>query len=470
MGEFFSLIGTFKIAEEKKDEFNELVVKLLDKCGIRKINEITLGDKAVSVISQLQPDSDGIIHFDYSIFEKKKRNVSTYNMNTCELRIDDCGYDYFGIAMMLLMTMQESYSVTQCYLFQDGEIVGVNRKALILENILGIKLRFPYRAEPWKIYMFSKENSNVKTLTVSDILNSVPDDFEPMKYRQIVDIVRCEKNLKQDADFEHMDYSRARILEYSHLEREGYLYNTYIKLLNREDLEGYIKNLITSSLPERKKMAEDDTEFGVLAELSLYNTPMTLVRILACAKGDSFWDLWNKLSSTDIYLDYYEADIEADKLYPRPVFCFYEAIVKENEDELYGLWDDRELFLSDKMQETIVTWKKVYDAIPIPENFDMEKELLSILTDIESDWNMEYIEEKLLKDMLENKEDDNYQKGLLLLRKKVDNYLEYFPELTRRQAMQWIIGQYRNEFDEIELEILMRVLTNSKTRKEILGF
>ena len=119
---FFELVGEFSITEDKKTELNELVLKLLDKCGIRKLKEVEHMGKKMIVISQLEPDSNGIISFDYSIFEKKKRNISTYNLNTCELIVDDCGFCEFGMPLMLLLTLKESYSTTRCYLVLDEDV------------------------------------------------------------------------------------------------------------------------------------------------------------------------------------------------------------------------------------------------------------------------------------------------------------------------------------------------------------
>ena len=57
----------------------------MDKCGIRKTAEMEAAGKKAIVVSPVYPDENGIVSFDYSIFEKKKRKISTYDMNTCEL-------------------------------------------------------------------------------------------------------------------------------------------------------------------------------------------------------------------------------------------------------------------------------------------------------------------------------------------------------------------------------------------------
>ena len=101
----YKLVGTVHIPNEKKAEFNAYVLQVLKSCGIRKTEEINLGGKKVIVVKLPEADENGMVLFDYSIFEKRKRETSTYNLCTCELITPDPGYAEFGIAMYLLMTL-----------------------------------------------------------------------------------------------------------------------------------------------------------------------------------------------------------------------------------------------------------------------------------------------------------------------------------------------------------------------------
>ena len=134
------LIGTVKIPENKKDELNGYVLELLDRCGIRKTKEITLGGKKVTVIKKAVPDKKGIVHFDYSIFEKIHRKVCTYDMNTCKLNTPDPGGNEFGLAVNFVMTLQESYTNGECYLMHKDKLVKyVTAYLKIIYSILGKK-------------------------------------------------------------------------------------------------------------------------------------------------------------------------------------------------------------------------------------------------------------------------------------------------------------------------------------------
>lgn len=106
--------GQVGIPEEKKAEFNQHILELFRLCGIRKLKQVKVAENVVTVVSEPQPDEDGKVRFDYSVFEQRKRQVSFYDMKTCRLHISNCGYDEFGVVMNLVMKMQEVYSKETC--------------------------------------------------------------------------------------------------------------------------------------------------------------------------------------------------------------------------------------------------------------------------------------------------------------------------------------------------------------------
>ena len=216
-------------------------------------------------------------------------------------------------------------------------------------------------------------------------------------------------------------------------------------------------------------MAKEMTEYGVLAEISLYTTPVTLVRMLAYTKSVDFWDLWRELATEDSYKDYIkeERNIKSETL---SKFNLYKAMQRMSEDEFIGVWEERELKLSDEMINSVEEWKSTYDAVIVPDGFDMEKEMVRLLLDLNAFWNIPYVDEMLVTEYLQNKEDYRYQRGLLLLRERIEDSVELFPELTRRQAMQWISRACRSDFASTALRCLIRILSNPITRSAMFGF
>ena len=103
--EKYKIAGIVKIPEDKKAEFNNYVMQILDKCGIRKTESVELDGKRVLMVDKPVVDKRGVVRFDYSIFEKKKRKIATYSLNTCELTTPDRGYNEFGVVMNMIMVM-----------------------------------------------------------------------------------------------------------------------------------------------------------------------------------------------------------------------------------------------------------------------------------------------------------------------------------------------------------------------------
>ncbi|MBD5393237.1 MAG: hypothetical protein HDR71_02985 [Lachnospiraceae bacterium] len=314
----YRLEGTVVIPEDKKDEFNEYILRILDKCGIRKTDKMELGGQIVTVVRQPMPDEQGIVHFDYSIFEKKIRKQAEYNMNTCELKTPDRGYSEFGIVMNMIMVMQESYSEDHCYFMFKDRPGRVDVYALLIKGVLGIRLEFPNRAKIWDMLFFLKNTE---------------------KY---------------------------------------------------EEDERYIP--------------------------------------------------------------------------------FYKAIQKDYEDEFIEFWEDDDLYFSDDMKKCLSDWKERFMEIKLEDDFNVEIFLAQIITELDHEWGCRLVDRKFVTEFMEHKDDDNYKKALLFYREFMDQDCCYFPELTRKQAIRWVIRNNRRPFDFTAMDAFQSLLINHKYRYEILGF
>ena len=106
----------------------------------------------------------------------------------------------------------------------------------------------------------------------------------------------------------------------------------------------------------------------------------------------------------------------------------------------------------------------------LEEDFDMEIFLAQIVTDLEQEWGCRLVDQEFITEFMEHREDENYRKALLLYRKLMDQDIRYFPELTKKQAIRWIIRNNRRKFDFIAMSAFQSLLINHKYRYEILGF
>lgn len=63
-----------------------------------------------------------------------------------------------------------------------------------------------------------------------------------------------------------------------------------------------------------------------------------------------------------------------------------------------------------------------------------------------------------------------YRKALVLFKSIVDKETMYFPELTRKQVMRWVIKNRRSEQESIVIMAYQSLFINNEQRKIMFGF
>ena len=473
MEEFYKLIGTVTIPEDKKEELNDNILKLLDRCGLRKIKTVTVAGSKIEVSCRVAPNAKGIVAFDYSIFEKKHRKKSYYNVNTCELKINDCGFSEFGVAMMMALTMLESYSSTPCYMVKNDEINGVNSCALLIENILGIRLRFPNRADIWGTYLFWRKNPDIHGTDIREIWQKVPWDFEKTNFNMMLDIIAVKDDTVLSKNFEIATFDKEQIAVAEHVERIKYLYNAYRELSdNNMNPEDCLRSIIRKSLKERDEVSRGDSRLAVVAELSKYLTAATIIHVYALTVHEDFEETWDRIAGNGYYKDVISDEDADDKKKDgkRPQIFFYEIIRRESEDEFLGENSNRELTISPDMKDELKRWKSMMDKISVSSYTDVAEELQDILNELNTEWKVRRPDISLIKEITNKKNYKSAIKILSLLRAVLDDGVEFFPELTKAQAKEWILKRTRCDFDRQKLDGLLGLLANKEKVMEILGF
>ena len=471
MGEsLYTLAGTVNIPENRKAEFNDLILKLLYMGGIRKTEEMELGGKKFTVVSRPMPDEHGIVRFDYSIFEKYKRKTNTYNMNTCELDTPDRGYQEVGVVMNAVMIMQEAYSEGSCYYMAEGKPGKVEAYAALIRDLIGADLTFPGRSRMWDMLLFFHHTEEYKNITGNDIWKAYPWDYCDFLLEHLMAIVHFGPDLPvPEKRFEggKKDFAEAPKVSLLY-----YLYEKTAQLVKDGEsrtLKDYLKRLLDSERKDRVTLVAEDSVYGEIAEASLYLLPPLIVNVYAVASGQEFWETWDSMGIkgySDIIVKEKETTSEKNEFF----LPLYKAIQREDEDEFLEYWDSQELKLSDKMKKSFQDWKERFEKIIPDKNFETEPFLAEILAELEEYGKCRLVDKAFVTDVLEHREDVNYQKALLLYKEIIDKDQKYFPELTHRQAIRWIMRRSRAEFDYKEMAAFPSLLMNRKHRFEILGF
>lgn len=475
----YRLIGTVQIPEEKKKEFNGYVQDLLWKCGIRKTEEIILGNRKFQVVTSPKPDENGIIEFNYSIYEKKKRRMSSFSTHTCLLTCEDRDEAEFGVAMNLVMALQEMYSETPCFLVYGNEACPIDNYAALLNTLLGIVPIFDNRSKVWDMFLMIRKLSGFENIDHQKWVDNMKTylfcnwDFY---YPHIIAMLYWDReqilNTKTEFDGNKENIKNTPLVEvvdYICGQMRGILENG-----EESTLSDFLKKLLGASLDTRRRWATEDGWKGIIAELSLYALPPAIIWAYATANNLNMDTVLNTLdvrlysdimSSTPVYSDW-----KKERANYKSSFRFYKAIMRENEDEFVEFWGEEDRCFSKRLEEQMNVWKENIQHIKVDPCFDMEKSLVEVMDSLENERECRLVDKQFIHECMANRQDENYKKAVLLYKQMINEPAVYFPELTRSQVTDWIIKRYGSKTERDALAAFHSLMINHNHRNEVLGF
>ena len=466
------LAGKVNVPEDKKPEFNKYVMEILNRFGMRKRKKIDIAGNKITILEKPVPDENGIVSFDYSIFEKKNRDISTYNTNTCELHSVDRGENEYGLAMNCILLLQECYSNGNCFFMEKRKPVDVYAYMCLLSNILNKKIYNNGREKIWDMLLLLRKTPDTDLPSQRDIFQFVfPFDYAQLEDFQLLSMLPVYDTKPPKTDKDPIT-DRTQIQEAPYVSKRDYLYRIVAGEYQNDKkiLEDYLKELLPLTLPDREKLAEAEDNLGILAELSLYVPPTCIVNAFALLEKRPFWDAWDELVTEKSYTDIIGEDDKEEKLSEKWVKVpFNKIIFRENEDEFLEFWDGGNLILSDEMKERIQMWKKLIDEQEDKLDLQVKPYLGETLSYIEKEWKCRYIDEAFIKKILDHQDDPAWRRVLLVLRKIVDDEIDLFPEMNRKMAILWL-KPHRMSFDSTAVAAFCSLMENDVARQKVFGF
>ena len=287
--------------------------------------------------------------------------------------------------------------------------------------------------------------------------------FVNIQYINKEDLLK--KHLKEVA------FDKEQIEQINFGERFQYLYTTYINIIRAgEPIDDYIHKLISATLEERTIYGKEESDFGMLAELSRYFSAQALIIIYKAVKGTDFWNEWERFTKQGFYTDIITDPNDKKVIEDHRVLHFYRVIQRSNDDESLGEFSDRKLSLSEDLEDSISMWKKQTESDDLPQEYDALKELKTLLVELRNSYDIRIMDYELYSEFKGAVKSTSTLKALYLLRKVMDDGVGLFPELTREQSKKWIIERCRSTFDRQKINGLMGLLANRDKRMELLGF
>lgn len=474
MDDKYKLIGEIRIPNNKKKELNKHVLQLLEICGIRKVVEIELGSKTYKVTELPRPDEHGIVHFNYSVFEKQERSMSHYDTNTCQLYSVDRGYMQFGLAMNLIMAMQEAYSESMCVLMQNDEICDVWGYAVCVKQLLGLDLWYKNRAKLWEMILFFRE-MKYTNITENDVFRCCPYEFSYSSAKELFAYIYTHCEIRKPIDYPEHDY-----YEINMDSRHGNDYCAYKILLECVEEEGIIstkckiKYLLTKEYQKRKKMMEMEKNhrWRRIYEISLYELPPVFVQAIAMITNDEFWDIWAELGDkayTDGLSDMTRNSVP-DTSEMSPLY-WKNLKVNEGIGRLKTLGKE-EYLKFEAVNSLLDRWKLEYHQIldADMEDINIEACFMDIMDLLVEIWNNPYLSKEFVEEFLEHSNDIEYKRAIFLFCQMINDDAKMFPELSRKQALMWVSRKVYDDEKKIRLQAYGDFLSNKEIRKEVFGF
>ena len=468
----YRLIGEPKIPEDKREEVNQAVLRILHYCGIRKENKVQAGTGEFTVVEKPVPDADGMITFDYSIYENRMYEPCTYDTKTCAINVKKCGLSEYGLVINMLYTLLESYGNGSCYFVADRHLSTVSAYMAMTSTVLGKKLINTARGNVFDVIHFTADHPDCDMVSSDQLLDDDIFDYTDVDQVQLCQSIISEIQSDSKAKKKKICIEKSRIRQARIELRTNYMYQTLHELYqkNKEELWQYLKVLLDADLNTRKKMAEDESAYGILAELSLYLYPAHFICEFAEITHQKFWDCWNRtgIHGYSDCMNDHDSITRCDKTHYIHI-PFSKAICRKNEDEWLEYWDGDENVLSDDMIACIDSWKQIFETTEDIPDMNVESSLSELLRSYNSHFFRVPLEKTFVDRIKENADDERWRRLLLTVCKVLFAGADQFLELDSYLVF-CLLDEYRDDTITDHTHALTSLICNDEQRTVIFGF
>lgn len=468
----YRLIGEPKIPEDKREEVNQAVLRILHYCGIRKENKVQAGTGEFTVVEKPVPDADGMITFDYSIYENRMYEPCTYDTKTCAINVKKCGLSEYGLVINMLYTLLESYGNGSCYFVADRHLSTVSAYMAMTSTVLGKKLINTARGNVFDVIHFTADHPDCDMVSSDQLLDDDIFDYTDVDQVQLCQSIISEIQSDSKAKKKKICIEKSRIRQARIELRTNYMYQTLHELYqkNKEELWQYLKVLLDADLNTRKKMAEDESAYGILAELSLYLYPAHFICEFAEITHQQFWDCWNRtgIHGYSDCMNDHDSITRCDKTHYIHI-PFSKAICRKNEDECLEYWDGDENVLSDDMIACIDSWKQIFETTEDIPDMNVESRLSELLRSYNSHFFRVPLEKTFVDRIKENADDERWRRLLLTVCKVLFAGADQFLELDSYLVF-CLLDEYRDDTITDHTHALTSLICNDEQRTAIFGF
>lgn len=503
MGTFCDYSGNISIPEELKKEFNENMIKLLNRGGMVQFEHVQMYGQKIDLITPVEVDETGKAHFFYNYNEDDSWESAIFFTDENRLGSGKIGSGEFNRVMCAANLLYELYSEDYGLMEMDGDILNPVPYIAWINHVLKKDFTAEYRFNLWKLYEFYYLNQIEHNMYDEDadtkiIYDIIPKQLsEGMGGRDLVDIyyiVNGTEDLKAD-DIEAGSYPGDVLAAKCELVK---LFSEY-GVKEKDNLYNLLE------LPYEKRNEFGNNSLTQIAEMTLKLPARVFVYLSAEILKFDFWKEWYNIHD-QVYMDeiakeYVSNDIiekrnnirktkigtlkTAEFLKMDGYFTFNddpeELKDKPNyyisDDDLIYWWDGSDdVVLSNHMIDTIKKWSEELKDIEAELNedsiadYDMLKSLIDLLSQANSSYKRIFAFRDMFYEFIENNKNIHYIAAVKLFEKILDDNWEAGKIIER--VGRWEFASKNVTFNEgrITVKRYLSLLANKKLRKKYLEF
>lgn len=153
MGTFLGYFGDQTIPEDKREEFSQCVLTILDQGGMLDLEDVSLFGKRFCLLKppQALPGKD-IILFCYNYFEQDTWETGGYDPTSCSFHTNKVGWRQFNLVCSAVYVLYEFYTDSFGMASEDAHVYDARKIIGWLNNLFGSRYDNRRASDPWRVY------------------------------------------------------------------------------------------------------------------------------------------------------------------------------------------------------------------------------------------------------------------------------------------------------------------------------
>ena len=153
MGTFLGYFGDQTIPEDKREEFTQRVLTILDQGGMLDLEDVSLFGKRVWLLKppQALPGKDAVL-FCHNYFEQDTWETGSYDPTSCSFHTNKVGWRQFNLVCSAVYVLYEFYTDSFGIASEDAHVYDAREIIGWLNYLFQSRYDNRRASNPWRVY------------------------------------------------------------------------------------------------------------------------------------------------------------------------------------------------------------------------------------------------------------------------------------------------------------------------------